>query len=656
MLYWEKFYRNIQQDFKLYLFILILFCAYRMSFIAVMNGYLSNESTYKDIVVALYYGLRISLKSAAILVMPSFGVCTCLSLLLHSEFYDKIRLWIGYVLIIILTILFLARIPYYEQFHMAFNQFLFNTFNDDINALIVTLIKQYMLLPRLALAVGISLGLAKLLKKWLSTKTLVLTHHNAQWQRWWVRMVMFGIIYFFVMFSRFGGSFTYAHDVNWENAGVTKDDLLNEAILDDVQALYRAYVMHERLAVSTGVAVDTAKIHEYGARLAGHRLDAASIEDYLKKTAQGAKIPRPKHVFLIIAESYANWPLLGEYNDLNIANGVKSIVAREDAIYVPAFLPGGMGTIAGVNSIITGFTEVNLYLNYQSESYKEPYATALAPQIKKLGYHTSFWYAGPDSWERIKDFTLAQGFDEFHAYGDFQSSSGNVWGADDKYLFKAVETVLPTETASFHVILTVSNHAPYTVDLTQEGFNAEQILGGLPAKYRNNGDIITQLGHFWYSDKILSDFVKNVYAEYPDSLFIITGDHADRLNIEASPGLYHRYAVPFVVMGKGITKYVFPAKSAGSHIDIIPTIIELIAPPGFEYYAVGNSLTRGNNAGFNYGFWITSDFIGKIGETNMEQLPGITAASIPDINDIQTKIDAARAVSWWRVKNGKTRL
>lgn len=651
---WEGFWRNLQQDFKLYLFIIGLFCLYRVCFIAVMSAHLSEAATIKDIGTALYVGLRISLKSTALIVALPFVFCTCISLLVSGRKLGLVRLWFGYAVIGGLTLLFFARIPYYEEFHMAFNQFLFNTFRDDVQALFVTLIQQYDLVPRLLAATVISIGLGYVLKKWLRIGTFVLPRYNRRWMRWAFRTGLIGGVCFFVMFTRFGGSLTYAHDVSWENAGVTKDDLLNEAILDDVQALYRAYAMHERLQASTGVAIDVDKMNDYGEYLAGHTFKTTLIDDYLKKTAQGAKLVKPRHVFLIVAESYANWPLLPEYKELNLADGLKNIIASDDAAYVPAFLPNGMGTIAGINGIVTGFPEVNLYLNYQAETYKEFYVSSLAVQMKKMGYRTCFWYAGPDSWERIKDFTLAQGFDEFHAYGDFESKAGNVWGCDDKYLFNAVGSSIDPDLPTFHVVLTVSNHAPYTVDLEQEGFDPVRISGGLPERVRNDQDMLAKLGHFWYADKMLAEFVHTMRGQYPDSLFVITGDHADRFNIEASPGLYKRYAVPFVVYGKGVTKELFPSNAAGSHINITPTIVELIAPKGFEYYAVGNSLTNGSTIGFNYGFWITDHSIAEIGDgAKIEVFGSGNQARLPDKTVISQHIDAARAVSWWRVKNGK---
>lgn len=650
----EQLFRNIQQDLKLYLFILGVFCLFRIGFIVILQSYISEATTTKDILRTLYYGVRISLKSAGIIAFISFWFCTVLNIVYNHKKIKSIRWVLGYLYIGILSVLFYARIPYYEQFHTAFNQFIFVTFKDDVEALFFTLIQQYNLPLRLGMALVTAFLLSRLLHKWLHTKTYSLPRFSKRYQNIAFRVAIVVAVWYFTLFIRFGGSLTYAYDISWENSAVTKDEFLNEAILDDVQALYRAYTLNERLSESTGLNIDEAKISEYGEQVAGRPVAAKHVDDFFKKEAQGAKIPKPKHIFLIVAESYANWPLLPQYKDVNIANGLKNIIEKNDAIYVPTFLPNGMSTIGGVNGIVTGLTEVNLYVNYQPESYKEAYATAIAPQMKKLGYKTRFWYCGPSSWERVKDISLAQGFNEFYAYGDFPSQAGNVWGSDDKYLLNAVSAALDETQPTFNIILTVSNHAPYTVDLQQEGFDENSVIRGLPDKLKSDEELIKKLGHFWYSDKVISEFIQNTRTQYPDSLFMVVGDHADRLNLDTTPTLYERYAIPFVVYGKGITKNIFPEKVAGSHINVTPTLIELIAPKGFEYYSAGESLTRGNNFGMNYGFWITGDSIGKIGQDAAEVLPlPNTVLRKPTEEQLQRDIDAVRAVSWWRIKYGK---
>ncbi|WP_425058707.1 LTA synthase family protein [Sporomusa carbonis] len=650
---WETFFINLQQDVKLFIFILGVFCLFRVGFIAVMHSFLSEAVTMEDIAAALYYGCRISLKSAGLMVLVTFGFCTLLNVLVRWTKLSSIRFYLGAVYVTVLSFLFQARIPYYQEFHMAFNQLLFNTLNDDVTALFQTVVKQYNLPVRLLSATVTAFLLCKVLKRWLASKTYSLPRFPHWYQNVAVRVALLVTIYYLAIFVRFGGSMTYAYNIDWENSGITKDQLLNEAILDDVQALYRAYVLHERVRSSTGLDMDPGRLADYGGYVSERPVSSANVDDYLRKQVTTGAAAPPRQVFLIIAESYANWPLLPQYKDLNIANGLKGIIAKDNAVYVPNFLPNGMSTISGVMGVITGLAEANLYLNYLPESYKEPYSTALAPQMKRLGYTADFWYAGPSSWEKVKDFALAQGFDAFYGMGDFDSQAGNVWGCDDYYLYQAVLGRVRDDRPGFHVILTVSNHSPYTVDLKKEGFDEAVVAAGLPEKLRDDKELIKKLGHFWYADKMLAQFVEAARRQYPDSLFVIMGDHADRLNIETNPPLYERYAIPFVVYGKGISKESLPENVAGSHINVTPTLLELIAPQGFEYYSLGHSLTKGNNFGMNYGFWITPGHIGNA-DNDYTEVHGAPGLAPPDRDKIRQEIDSMRAISWWRIKYGKS--
>lgn len=653
---WDEFWLEFQQDCKLFIFILALFCLFRVGFIAVMHSFLSDSVAMNDIATALYYGFRISLKSTGLLVLLPLVCCTGLRLFIPWKKLSNIRYYLGVLYVTLLSFLFHARIPYYQEFHMAFNQLIFNTLKDDVSAIVHSVIEQYNLPVRMIFVIVTAFFLCKLLKRWLAVKSLPFPRLPKWYYNIVPRVALLIVVYQLVTFIQFGGTMNYLDNIDWENSGVTKDQLLNEAILDDVQALYRAYVLHGRVQASTGLDMDPARMMEYGSYLAGTPVNSPKLDDFLRKrVAVGTDTP-PRQIFLIVGESYANWPLLPQYSNLNIANGLRGIIAQENAVYVPNFLPNGLSTISGVMGILTGLAEANLYLNYLPETYKEPYSTALAPQLKRLGYSTDFWYSGSNSWEKIRDFTLSQGFDSFYGRGDINSDEGNVWGCDDAFLYKAVLDRVKDDKPGFHVVLTVSNHSPYTVDLEREGFDRAVVAAGLPEKQKDDGDLIRKLGHFWYADKELAKFVKAARQKYPDSLFVIVGDHADRVNVDNNPSLFERYAIPFVMYGKGVTKDSIPETAAGSHINITPTLLELVGPKDFTYYSVGRSLTQGNEFGMNYGFWITADYMGKADifqEFNEPHSPrpGVIP---PDLTKIRQEVDSTRAVSWWRGKYGKT--
>ena len=140
--------------------------------------------------------------------------------------------------------------------------------------------------------------------------------------------------------------------------------------------------------------------------------------------------------------------------------------------------------------------------------------------------------------------------------------------------------------------------------------------------------------------------------KFPESLFVIVGDHADRYNIEKTPSLYERYAIPFILTGYGVQKGLLTDGAAGSQIDIAPTLVEMIAPLGFRYEAVGRSLTRGNRRGVNYGFWITHEAIGKADIVPLVGEPIQGRSGVLDEEAMQDYINAVRALSWWRPKYG----
>ena len=219
------------------------------------------------------------------------------------------------------------------------------------------------------------------------------------------------------------------------------------------------------------------------------------------------------------------------------------------------------------------------------------------------------------------------------------------------YLMKSIAT---DSQPSFHVILTTSNHPPFTVNLAQGGFDPQRIQGGLPNNLKNDTAWLTKLGHFWYADKVLAEFVKRMEAQSPDSLFIITADHGDRVNIEPNPSLFVRCGIPFILYGQGVTKNVLPPHTAGSHLNIVPTLMELIAPKGFVYYSIGQSMTQNSQLGINSELWITPDYIGKIDTQAAEPLPfqgSITAP--PDPAQLHESIDTVNALSWWRIQKGE---
>ena len=641
----DIFSLNILKIIKTFVFFWLLLCMYRIIFIGGMHEYIAVDSDFSLIFTAIYSGAKLSLQTAGVLTL-------CMLISLVAEGFSKRLRWFrqvcSFCVLFITTLLFIARFPFYQQFHSGFNQMIFTAMHEDVYALFISLIEEFHLPLKLCIVVLLVCVLNYIFNKFIDKKWGFFKWSKLK-SKYRLIILLIGV-YLLATLSLYGGGWSWKSGVNWENAGITNDTFLNESILDDYQAIYRAYANQMRMEACNGLSFSAQNVRDLAKSLT-NKDGGNDLSIYLAKEATGAKIEKPKHIFVIVSESYANWPLLDKYSNLHIADNMKKIIAEDDTIYTSHMLPSGSSTVGALMTMVTGMANSNLYLTTMPEALANPYITATAPQMKNLGYETSFWYAGPATWENIQEFTLAQGFDNFYSRGNIDpNATGSVWGADDEYLYDAIFKQIDDNKMTFSVILNTSNHSPFNIDLEKEGFDVSKVIEGLPDKEKNNQELIKELGHFWYADKMASDFINKVKAKYPDSLFIFVGDHADRYNIDKVPTMYERYSVPLIITGKGIQKDLLPEDMAGSQIDIMPTVIDLIAPEGFTYYSVGKSLSE-NKLGQSYAFWITADAIGNTDDL-VEKPQYFNREALPDRTVLENYINGVRAISWWLGKYG----
>ncbi|WP_262975338.1 sulfatase-like hydrolase/transferase [Pseudoalteromonas piscicida] len=161
-------------------------------------------------------------------------------------------------------------------------------------------------------------------------------------------------------------------------------------------------------------------------------------------------------------------------------------------------------------------------------------------------------------------------------------------GVDDGQLFDLVSQSVPEN--SFNLIMTTSYHGPFNLDLSASDYPWKN--GDYPAKFQRMGDEVLSantLGHLWYSDQMMGQFVDNMQRKYPDALFIITGDHYSRRYFHAKPNLYELTHVPILLLGQGVSPKL-SNRTIASHMDITATIMDLIARPNTSFASFGHSL------------------------------------------------------------------
>lgn len=655
MKFLKRFFDGIQRDARLFLFILILLEIYRALFILIMSNYMSDDTATSQIATALFAGLRLSLKTAGAVTLISFVIVTIIGL------RSRLRLLVGIIASFVFSLLFMLRFPYFRNFQSTFGFEVVQGLNDDLWSIIVTAVQEYGIIWRLFVALILTVICIAALSRLLIIKTRPLPNLDTKKKIAGFSAGLAVAIFLFGLFVRFGGSFNYANGINWENAGVTTDNFLNECILDDAQALYRARAMAKRMEAGEIYGVDPNNILAAAQIVAtNHELTESNLAPFLERKADGQRIPTPKHIFIILGETFMQWPMLGKYDELLIAEGIKSLVAEDNCYYSRNFMPNGDFTSTAITGLVTGLPDVNIKVNYQPRTYDKLYITAMAPAFKELGYQVDFWYGGMPSWDSISKMSLAQGFDNFYGYPDFNAPKQTTWGTKDENLFNALLAHLPDENPTVHLIMTTTNHPPYNLDLAAEGYDVNAVTEALKKipSVDDVNQLAVELGHYWYMDEVITNFVRTAYQKYPDSIFVITGDHAVRCDPSTHPTLFEHQSVPFVLYGAGITKDIIPPDSVGDHISIVPTLIELIAPKDFAYYSIAPSLFHSDGVGFNNSTFLTSKVAGLIESDVIELLPHVPSNELNDVNLADERnhatniIGAMRTVAWWLIVNG----
>ena len=583
-----RFFEGLQQDLKAFVFWCGVFSIFRFAFIVIYSSQIEGLFIL-DVLQALWLGLRMSLKTTGILVLVGAVFATLPSVVLKKWKADKIRFaWHGIVLIFF-SILFFARIPYFQIFNNAFDMMVINGLHDDKYAILMTAINEYQMLWRLPASILTGVILAYILKRVFYLPVIKFANVTSK------KVVAIATVMFIPVlwvFTRYGGAFTYSKSINWESAARLKSHMLNEAILDDGQALYRVYAMKRKLAKDTNVNMTVAELKSKIAAVGGNP-SVTTIDEAFKRAVSAPKMTKqPNNVVLIVGESFGLWPFMPQFKELGLVEETIKLQNSEHGFAIETMLAGGSGTMPSMNVLLTGLSNTGIYENYQPNSFKTKYQTGIGYVMKKMGYKTIFWYGGFGGWQNLRNMVLAQSFDEFHCADEFTYVSGNAWGCPDAILFDYVNKYIAKQGDEkvFHMVLTSSNHPPYTIDVDEEGFKRDEVIAKLPDAIKNDAKSINELGHMWYMDEAIGNFVQTTEAINPNSLFVITGDHSERFHFAKEQDIKTKSAIPCVFYGSGIEKEMFKDVKVGVHNQIAGTIAELIAPVGFEYSAMMGSM------------------------------------------------------------------
>ncbi|MBF0445992.1 MAG: hypothetical protein HQL68_10425, partial [Magnetococcales bacterium] len=180
-------------------------------------------------------------------------------------------------------------------------------------------------------------------------------------------------------------------------------------------------------------------------------------------------------------------------------------------------------------------------------------------------------------------------------------------------------------------------------------------LAGELKQSKSEADILYEMGHFWYADKVVSNFIRSTEKRLPKPLFAITGDHFGRKHMSVKRPLYDSASVPLILYGKEVlTDIKKPKSEGGSQMDIVPTLLELTAPKGFVYHRMGRDLLTPAKQplGNAYKRIIGANFVYDINAKDIEPIPGRPLITPYNKDELRKIYNTQSAVAWWRIRKG----
>lgn len=676
-------------------FLYVVFFAFRGLFVL----YLGQEYDSDDIARAFFNGARYDGQIIGAISVIFFIVGV---VFVRKEFCAKILKMLGFACVIVISFVNVANIAFYQVFGDVFNANLLGLVFDDRSAIFATIASgQYNVLLRMLAWLAISAILCYILsvifgvidRIYAPSATSRLHQHHQTSNK--TTIVLLGILIPATLFSINGTIGLKGVSLGKEILPVS-DTFLRKASTGALRDLYLVYKGYKKIASShfndyvdespaqsaKAFAIYKSKLLQKSLpsdtnqqeidllELLSHRVNNPDYDTTVLDS--NVALPKIEHIFYIVAESMSEWHFDSEFDELGLSRELKGLIAN-GAYKADIFLQNAGNTIASLNVQISGLLQTDIPLSLMTGRLK-PLKTAPAVILDDLGYKGTFFYGGSGTWQKLDSYVTTQGFkDIFYNTHIVQNSKvkgysspyDNSWGAFDHHLFSFVRDKLladskanPTQ-KTFNMIMTTSNHPPYDAPVESFGAPTKEIQAFIDSHPEITQKNITPtlLAHIYYQDKVIGRFIREMSSNLPNSLFIITGDHYDREYPKKSTNARITHSIPLIVYAPNLNPK--PLSNVGSHIDIAPTIIELVAPNGYKYASFGDTMLqnkatigREHNEAFGFGVIANQRFIydgykleymGDGVERNGDKT---------EANDIFDNLKRAKALSWWIINNG----
>lgn len=634
----SQFFLSLQQDIKLFLLFPILCALFRAIFIKVYCPYPSLSGKRKILWQTFRYGFWWGMDFNAYVFLVSLVIVSIPSAFFHEYFIigDTVRIVGALSYALVLYLAFMGKMIFYSHFHDIYNQ----TMKLGINAEKRNLIDIFFHQDH---GGWILLGIIPYLyccywalNGFLHLPSIPYPNMEEGVLKDIFNVALFPLCIVGFYWVRYGGTLSHRNKPEWDTIPsiVKKDIFFARASVDDLVAikqvlehnLNEAYnsTDEEDLAVITPLAPQKDSLLSYPNPVYAFR-----------RTAKGARIKKPRHIFFFVGETYLQQFFDPAFKSLNLVSGGTYLKNDPHTAQLTSALSAGVVSRPSIVSLMSGIFDAGLELNENESFWQNNLPTALPRQLKKLGYHSTYWYGGNVTNGNFNQFAPSCGFDEVQTATEFCGSDApKTWVGvyDSIFLEKTADMILHGDEErgeyQFHFIYTTSYHGPFKIPIEKYGYDPEKIMPEAPNDVKENRDLQKNLGTFWFADAAVGKFLRTMKEAFPDSLFIVTGDHSTDTSstlgktsiMNRDANLRERHSPVLFFNHPEIDQSIFMGNTIGSHMNIQPTIFELIAPAGFTYYSLMTSLLEPINHVVSPYHWLRKDAYGTYSNTFYQPL------------------------------------
>jgi phosphoglycerol transferase MdoB-like AlkP superfamily enzyme len=587
--YYWRWLKN--QSFLFLIFVALMTIA-RLSFAFYFGDATILKVHSEELRKALFLGFRYDL-------MPLAFVNALPFIIINIAFFIPGKFTIKTVRFLVVSLLFTGYLligwlyvfdyGFYSYFQDHLNILVFGFFEDDTQALIITIWKNYNVPLWGIVLFLLHFALFKLVKFLFSPFDFDLKARPFNFR------IPLGFLTGLTLIAFMArGNFTRL-PLSIEDSHISSNEFINEIALNGALSLNRAVKIRKTFGKDQFDYLKKYGFNDW--KEAYHQFTGfpASTDDVIAALTVKTKSnpflkENPPHVVLVVMESFGSYWNNSDAENFQIMGELKNHLP--DGLLFKNFLPAENGTIGSIVSIATSEV-IRPGARFLSESEYMSTKVGSAGQIpfQQSGYDTHFVYGGKLGWRDLGKYLSTQGYDHLWGADEIKEAMpelnnfsardlGNEWGIFDEYLYSFIDEQLRTATKpQFFLVLTTSNHPPF-----------EYPSSYMPKKMDFTNDLLEKLTvdedlakkrflGVQYANQKMGEFLTKVKTSKlnDNTVVAFTGDHSYWIAKNVGHDQeFKRYAVPFFIRlpekykpsNVDLTKF-------GSHEDIFPTLYNL---------------------------------------------------------------------------------